>query len=156
MPHPNEATQNSQIGVPAIASAAVLTVSAQVPEGTKSIRGYDFDNGVDYNALLKSYATTGFQAASFSHAVDIVNNMRAWRLADEPIKVDDQEEERDPEYRRNVKCKVFLGYTSNLISCGIRETIKYLVKNKMVDVIVSTAGGVEEDFIKCLAPTYVG
>jgi deoxyhypusine synthase len=26
----------------------------------------------------------------------------------------------------------------------------------MVDVVVTTAGGVEEDFIKCLAPTYMG
>ena len=26
----------------------------------------------------------------------------------------------------------------------------------MVDVIVTTAGGIEEAFIKCLAPTYVG
>lgn len=26
----------------------------------------------------------------------------------------------------------------------------------MVDCIVSTAGGIEEDLIKCLAPTYVG
>jgi deoxyhypusine synthase len=26
----------------------------------------------------------------------------------------------------------------------------------MVDVLVATAGGVEEDFIKCLAPTYLG
>lgn len=26
----------------------------------------------------------------------------------------------------------------------------------MVDCIVTTAGGVEEDFIKCLAPTYIG
>ncbi|XP_067232908.1 deoxyhypusine synthase isoform X2 [Chanodichthys erythropterus] len=26
----------------------------------------------------------------------------------------------------------------------------------MVDVIVTTAGGIEEDFIKCLAPTYLG
>jgi len=25
-----------------------------------------------------------------------------------------------------------------------------------VDCLVTTAGGVEEDFIKCLAPTYVG
>ncbi len=25
-----------------------------------------------------------------------------------------------------------------------------------VDCIVATAGGVEEDFIKCLAPTYLG
>ncbi|XP_029846320.2 probable deoxyhypusine synthase isoform X2 [Ixodes scapularis] len=28
--------------------------------------------------------------------------------------------------------------------------------NRMVDCIVTTAGGVEEDLIKCLAPTYVG
>jgi len=26
----------------------------------------------------------------------------------------------------------------------------------MVDYIVTTAGGIEEDFIKCLAPTYIG
>ena len=26
----------------------------------------------------------------------------------------------------------------------------------MVDCIVASAGGVEEDFIKCLAPTYLG
>jgi len=28
--------------------------------------------------------------------------------------------------------------------------------NVQVDCIVTTAGGVEEDFIKCLAPTYIG
>ena len=26
----------------------------------------------------------------------------------------------------------------------------------MVDVMCTTAGGIEEDFIKCLAPTYIG
>jgi deoxyhypusine synthase len=55
-----------------------------------------------------------------------------------------------------MRCTIFLGYTSNLISSGLRETIRYLVQNKMVDCIVSTAGGIEEDFIKCLAPTYLG
>jgi deoxyhypusine synthase len=30
------------------------------------------------------------------------------------------------------------------------------VKNKLVDCIVTSAGGVEEDFIKCLAPTLLG
>ena len=33
--------------------------------------------------------------------------------------------------------------------------IRFLVKHKMVDCLVTTAGGIEEDFIKCLAPTYV-
>lgn len=58
--------------------------------------------------------------------------------------------------REQVRCKIFLGYTSNLISAGTRETIRYLVQNKMVDVVVTSAGGVEEDYIKCLANTYVG
>jgi deoxyhypusine synthase len=43
-----------------------------------------------------------------------------------------------------------------MISGGLREVIRYLVEHKMVDVLVATAGGIEEDFIKCLAPTYVG
>lgn len=53
------------------------------------------------------------------------------------------------------ECKIFLGYTSNMVSCGVREVIRFLVEHKMVDVVVASAGGVEEDFVKCLAPTYV-
>ncbi|KAJ2796907.1 Deoxyhypusine synthase [Coemansia guatemalensis] len=147
---------NNDTAAPASATAAVLVRSEGVPEGTKRIRGYDFEDGVDYNKLLGSYMTTGFQATSFGQAVDIVNKMRQWRLSDEPVTKNDSNEERDPEYRRNVKCKIFLGYTSNLVSSGIRETIKYLAKNRMIDVLVSTAGGVEEDFIRCIAPTYLG
>jgi hypothetical protein len=30
------------------------------------------------------------------------------------------------------------------------------VQHKLVDVVVTTAGGIEEDFIKCMAPTYMG
>lgn len=33
---------------------------------------------------------------------------------------------------------------------------RFLVEHKLVDCLVTTAGGVEEDFIKCLAPTYLG
>lgn len=64
--------------------------------------------------------------------------------------------ETDVFIRKKSNCTIFLGYTSNLVSSGLRETIRYLVQHKMVDAIVTTAGGVEEDFIKCLAPTYVG
>jgi len=43
-----------------------------------------------------------------------------------------------------------------MISSGLRETFRYLVQHHHVSAIVTTAGGVEEDFIKCLAPTYLG
>jgi len=43
-----------------------------------------------------------------------------------------------------------------MVSCGNRESIRFLVEHKMIDCIVTTAGGVEEDLIKCLAPTFIG
>jgi len=43
-----------------------------------------------------------------------------------------------------------------MISSGLRETFRYLVQHRHVSAIVTTAGGIEEDFIKCLAPTYLG
>lgn len=32
-------------------------------------------------------------------------------------------------------CTIFLGYTSNLISSGVRESIRYLAEHKMVDYL---------------------
>ena len=46
--------------------------------------------------------------------------------------------------------KILLGFTSNIISSGLRDHIALLVRNTAVDVIVTTAGGVEEDLIKCV------
>jgi deoxyhypusine synthase len=43
-----------------------------------------------------------------------------------------------------------------MISCGQREIVRFLAQHKLIDCIVTTAGGVEEDFIKCLAPFYIG
>jgi deoxyhypusine synthase len=43
-----------------------------------------------------------------------------------------------------------------MISSGLRDTFRYLVQHRHVSAIVTTAGGVEEDIIKCLAPTYRG
>ncbi len=82
--------------------------------------------------------------------------MLDWSLASEPVAADEEEDYLDPSARALVKCKVWLAYTSNLISAGTRESIRFLTKHRMVQVLVSSAGGVEEDFIKCLAPTFVG
>ncbi|RKO88969.1 Deoxyhypusine synthase, partial [Blyttiomyces helicus] len=79
-----------------------------------------------------------------------------WRLSHEPVAADEQEEFKDPKVRESVRCKIFLGYTSNLVSSGLREVLRYLVEHSLVDCIVTSAGGVEEDIIKCLGPTHVG
>ncbi|MEM4330661.1 MAG: deoxyhypusine synthase [Candidatus Pacearchaeota archaeon] len=97
-----------------------------------NIRGYDFEEGLNYSKLLDSYLTIGGQATNFGIAVRILKEM-----------------EREKVY-------TYLGYTSNMITSGIRETIKYLVKNKKVNYLITTAGGIEEDFIKCLGDFKLG
>eukprot|EP00743_Colponemidia_sp_Colp-15_P004764 GILK01005131.1.p1 GENE.GILK01005131.1~~GILK01005131.1.p1 ORF type:complete len:380 (+),score=57.19 GILK01005131.1:55-1140(+) len=144
------------MSVPSLAQQAVLVSSSSVPEGTPVVKGYDFNKGVNYKALLNSYKTTGYQATSLAMAIDDINEMLKWRLSDVPVADDEPEEWADPVKRSQTRCKIFLGYTSNLVSSGLRDTIRFLVQHKMVDVLVTTAGGIEEDIIKCLAPTFLG
>jgi len=86
-------------------------------------------------------------------AIDQINSMIHWRLSDEPVKEDEDDELK---VRDKVRCTIFLGYTSNMVSCGMREIIRYLCQHKMIDCIVTTTGGIEEDIMKCLADTYIG
>lgn len=96
------------------------------------IKGYDFEKPFDISGFLNAYSTTGFQATELGKAIEIVKAMR------------------------REKATIFLSFTSNMVTSGIRDIITYLVKHKMVDVLVTTAGGIEEDIIKCLKPFVIG
>ncbi|KAK3851054.1 hypothetical protein Pcinc_042279 [Petrolisthes cinctipes] len=138
-----------------IAKEAVLVRSQEMPQGTPIVKGYDFNTGLDYHSLLQSFRYSGFQATSFGCAVEEINKMLAKR--EEPLPSNFSDDLEEDEFIKIVNnCTVFLGYTSNMASCGVRETIRYLVEHRLVDALVTTAGGVEEDLIKCLAPTYLG
>ena len=112
------------------AKEAILKESEEV--SSISIKGYDFNDKFDFNEFLKSYKSTGFQASNLARAIEIIKKMR------------------------QDKAFIYLGYTSNLVSSGLREIIRYLAEHRMVDVIVTTAGGIEEDFIKCLGDFKLG
>ena len=97
-----------------------------------AIKGYDFSSGVDYHKIMGSFSSSGFQASNLAKAIEIINKMI------------------------NNRAKIYLGYTSNMVSSGIREVIKFLVQNRKVDICVTTGGGVEEDIIKCLGDFILG
>ena len=105
--------------------------SSEEISGT-AIKGYDFDKGVDYHSLIKSFGSMGFQASQLSQAIEVTNSM----IKDNAF--------------------IFLGYTSNLVSSGLRDIFRYLVEHKKINFIVTTAGGVEEDIIKCLGDFILG
>lgn len=139
--------------VPKIAQDAILVKSVNDTPFTKDAKvckGIDFNKEVTLDDLLGSYMTTGFQATHVGRAIDEINKMLHWRPSKE------MEEEYAADGKPYPKCTIFLGYTSNVISCGLREIVRYLAQHKLVDVIVTTTGGIEEDFIKCMAPTYIG
>ncbi|XP_054712392.1 probable deoxyhypusine synthase isoform X2 [Uloborus diversus] len=141
--------------IPSVALDAVLKKSSTLPKVKECVRGYDFNDGIDYSALLSSYKLSGFQATNFGLAIEEINKMLSSR--DVPLNTEDLDTtETDPFIKRKTNCTIFLGYTSNMASSGIRDTIRFLVQHNMVDCIVTSAGGVEEDLIKCLAPTMLG
>jgi deoxyhypusine synthase len=104
-----------------------------------TVEGPWMDEDIKLKDIITNYyKKIGFQATHLGKAVDI------WKKIESIRKSGDNE------------ITVFMGYTSNIVSSGLREIIAYLAKHKKMDVIVTTAGGVEEDFIKCLKPFIIG
>ncbi|KAH9445271.1 hypothetical protein Pst134EA_031496 [Puccinia striiformis f. sp. tritici] len=133
--------------------ANILTNSQPLPSDQFNVKveGPRFDqdrSSIDLGNLLNSYGSIGFQATSLSQSIEIINKMRLWRLSDEDSSIEKGSQEDE-------SARIFLGFTSNLISSGLREIITFLAKHKCISVIVTTAGGIEEDLIKCLGPTYL-
>jgi deoxyhypusine synthase len=141
--------------VPAIALDAVLVKKSE-PLTSETISGYNFDRGVDYAALLDTFVRTGYQATNLGLALREVDRMLDWSLADEPVAADEEEGFRDVAVRERVRTKIWLAFTSNLISSGLRETFRFLAQHEMIQVMLTTAGGIEEDLIKCLGKTHLG
>ncbi|RJQ15879.1 deoxyhypusine synthase [Candidatus Woesearchaeota archaeon] len=101
-------------------------------DGYPEIKGYDFEKPFDFKKFLQSFSTTGFQATNLASAIEIAKSMK------------------------REKATIFLSYTSNMISSGVRDVIKFLVKHKQVHCLVTSAGGIEEDVIKSLKPFVIG
>ncbi|MCF7872372.1 deoxyhypusine synthase [Candidatus Woesearchaeota archaeon] len=96
------------------------------------IEGFDFEKDFDFDSFIKSYFNTGFQATELGKAVEITKRM----IEDDVV--------------------VFLSFTGNAISSGLRDIIKFLIKNKMVHVVITSGSGIEEDVIKSLNNFKVG
>lgn len=98
--------------------------------------GLDVIKGVtDYEKvsdLVSGMKNIGFQATHLSNAADVIRNMQK----------DD--------------CKIFLSFTSNMVSSGLREIFAYMTRHKMIDVIVTSVGSIEEDLMKTGNPFLLG
>lgn len=93
------------------------------------VQGIDFNkDNITLDDIINSYSTTGFQALNLHRAIEEIKRMK--------------------------DAKIFFGCTSNLVSSGLREVIRWLVEHKFIHVCVITAGGIEEDLIKTFSSTF--
>lgn len=90
----------------------------------ENVEGYDFRGEFDMTEMVEKYSTTGFQATHLKEAIELVKEMR------------------------DEDAKIFLTFTSNIISSGLREVIAYLAREDFVDVMITSAGSHTEDVIK--------
>jgi deoxyhypusine synthase len=109
----------------------VIPETEESHKGEK-VKGYDFRGDFDLEKMLESYGTTGFQATHLKEAIDLVKEMR------------------------EENAKIFLTFTSNIISSGLRETVAYLAREDFVDVIITSSGSHTEDVIKTAKPFKMG
>lgn len=93
---------------------------------TEAVRGPTFETESTLEAFVASYKTIGFQATNVGLAIEEIARMRA--------------------------SKIFLGCTSSIISSGLRDIVAHIARYKLVDVMVISGGGVEEDITKTLLP----
>ncbi|WP_435153845.1 deoxyhypusine synthase [Haladaptatus sp. DFWS20] len=99
---------------------------------TPDVAGYDFDGEFDFFEMLSSYETTGFQATHLYEAIELARKMR------------------------EADAKIYLTFTSNIVSSGLREVLAYLAREDLVDVMITTSGSITEDVIKTEKPFKMG
>jgi deoxyhypusine synthase len=61
--------------VPKLTEDAVLVHSSKLPGYETEVKGYDWSQGVDFEKLLESYKSSGFQATNYGLAVEEITRM---------------------------------------------------------------------------------
>ena len=57
------------------AAENIFLYSAPIPEDAIKVKGYEFNNGVDFSGLMESFKSCGFQATNLHEAMNIINEM---------------------------------------------------------------------------------
>ena len=93
-----------------ISRDALFVQSVEMPADAVKVKGYDFNEGINYEKLMQSYYTTGFQALHLGQAFREINNMLKCR----DLPLENVSRYIDEKLKPKSNCTIFLGYTSNM------------------------------------------
>ncbi|MBT7902371.1 deoxyhypusine synthase family protein [Candidatus Woesearchaeota archaeon] len=95
------------------------------------VKDFKWTPGMTVKELVELYRQVGFQSIELKKSADVIVKMK-----------------------KN-SAKIFLTFTSNMVTSGLRGLFAQLIKLKMADVIVTTVGGIEEDIMKSFGEKFV-
>ncbi len=87
--------------------------------------------GISVGELLNSYKSLGFQAIELARASDAIVKMK------------------------KSGARIYFTFTSNMVTSGLRGLFAQVIRLKMCDVVVTTAGSVEEDIMKACGERFL-
>ena len=88
------------------------------------INDFRWTKDLKVSDLVSQYSNLGFQSSELGKAAEVIVKMK-----------------------KN-SAKIFLTFTSNMVTSGLRGFFAQLISLGMADVIVTTVGGIEEDIMK--------
>ncbi len=94
------------------------------------VKDLKWKKGMSVYDLVKALKNLGFQSIELGKASELIVKMK-----------------------KN-KAKIFLTYTSNMVTSGLRGFFAQLIKLRMVDVIITTVGGIEEDIMRAMGENF--
>jgi deoxyhypusine synthase len=96
----------------------------------KKVKDFMWREGMKVSEMVSSFDSLGYQAIELSEAVKVSMKMK----------------------RNNAK--VFLTFTSNMVTSGLRGFFAQICKLKIPDILVTTSGAIEEDLMKALGEDF--
>ncbi|MCC7552039.1 deoxyhypusine synthase [Candidatus Micrarchaeota archaeon] len=94
------------------------------------VKDIKWKKGIKVNELVEQMGSTGFQGVELKKAADVIIKMK------------------------KSGAKIYLTFTSNMVTSGLRGFFAQLIKLGMVDVIVTTVGGIEEDIMRSIGEKF--
>jgi len=95
------------------------------------VKDFKWENGMKVEDLVDSLGNVGFQSIELRKAVDTIVKMK-----------------KDG-------AKIFLTFTSNMVTSGLRGFFAQLIKLGMADMVVTTVGAIEEDIMKAKGENFI-
>ncbi len=96
----------------------------------KKVKDILWKPGMSVEALVDSFCSVGYQATELSEAVNVIMKMK------------------------RSGSKVFLTFTSNMVTSGLRGFFAQLCELKIPNILVTTSGAIEEDLMKAVGEDF--